>query len=171
VSSTDVLLNVATAARLFHASDGTGFADLIIDGHRETWPRRAAIENIVDADPVAARCVRDHGRQSAMDGNRIRSFACRHQCCRQFHFWEALRLAKKPPAHSLAGCAGRRPSSAHSGLRLSSAARGGWERGTIRIMAMGAHRTHNTVSTVSSVSDHKDREGLNHPAPRLEQAL
>ncbi|MFY9700404.1 MAG: hypothetical protein WAK34_19150, partial [Rhodoplanes sp.] len=41
VSSTDVLLNVATAARLFHASDGTGFADLIIDGHRETWPLRS----------------------------------------------------------------------------------------------------------------------------------
>jgi hypothetical protein len=41
VNSTDVLLNVATAARLFHASDGTGFADLIIDGHRETWPLRS----------------------------------------------------------------------------------------------------------------------------------
>jgi hypothetical protein len=40
VSSAGVLLNVATAARLFHASDGTGFADLIIDGHRETWPLR-----------------------------------------------------------------------------------------------------------------------------------
>ena len=39
MSSTDVL-NVATAARLFHASDGTGFADLMIDGHRETWPLR-----------------------------------------------------------------------------------------------------------------------------------
>jgi hypothetical protein len=41
VSCADVLLNVATAARLFHASDGTGFADLIIDGHRETWPLRS----------------------------------------------------------------------------------------------------------------------------------
>jgi hypothetical protein len=41
VSATDVLLNVATAALLFHASDGTGFADLIIDGHRETWPLRS----------------------------------------------------------------------------------------------------------------------------------
>jgi hypothetical protein len=41
VSSTDVLLNIATAARLFHASDGTGFADLIVDGHRETWPLRS----------------------------------------------------------------------------------------------------------------------------------
>jgi hypothetical protein len=33
-------LNIATAARLFHASDGTGFVDFIIDGHRETWPLR-----------------------------------------------------------------------------------------------------------------------------------
>jgi hypothetical protein len=41
VSSTDLLLNVATAARLFHASDGTGFADLFIGGHRETWPLRS----------------------------------------------------------------------------------------------------------------------------------
>ena len=41
MSATDVLLNVATAARLFHASDATGFADLIIDGHRETWPLRS----------------------------------------------------------------------------------------------------------------------------------
>jgi hypothetical protein len=40
VSATDVLLNIATAARLFHASDGTGFADLSIDGHQETWPLR-----------------------------------------------------------------------------------------------------------------------------------
>jgi hypothetical protein len=41
VSSTDLLLDVATAARLFHASDGTGFADLVIEGHRETWPLRS----------------------------------------------------------------------------------------------------------------------------------
>ena len=40
MSRMDVLLNVATAAQLFHASDGTGFADLIIDRHRETWPLR-----------------------------------------------------------------------------------------------------------------------------------
>jgi hypothetical protein len=32
VSGTDLLLNVATDARLFHASDGTGFADLLIEG-------------------------------------------------------------------------------------------------------------------------------------------
>jgi hypothetical protein len=41
VSGTDVLLNVATAGRLFHASDGTSFADIVIDDHRETWPLRS----------------------------------------------------------------------------------------------------------------------------------
>ena len=41
MSSTDILLAVATSARLFHATDGTGFADLIIDNHRETWPLRS----------------------------------------------------------------------------------------------------------------------------------
>jgi hypothetical protein len=41
VSCTDALLKVATAAQLFHASDGTAFADLVIDGHRETWPLRS----------------------------------------------------------------------------------------------------------------------------------
>jgi hypothetical protein len=40
VSSTDVLLNVATAARLFHASDGTGFAAVLM-ATEETWPLRS----------------------------------------------------------------------------------------------------------------------------------
>jgi hypothetical protein len=41
--------------------------------------RRAAIENFVDADPVAALVRGDHDRQSAMEGKRIRSFADRRQ--------------------------------------------------------------------------------------------
>ena len=40
-STTDVLLNTASAARLFHTSDGTPFVDLFVDGHRETWPLRS----------------------------------------------------------------------------------------------------------------------------------
>jgi hypothetical protein len=41
VSSADVLLiDLASTARLFHATDGSAFADLIIDGHRKTWPLR-----------------------------------------------------------------------------------------------------------------------------------
>jgi hypothetical protein len=37
----DILIGVAQTAELFHTPDGTGFADLAINGHRETWPIRA----------------------------------------------------------------------------------------------------------------------------------
>src|SRR4051812_15783114 len=37
----DILIGLAQAAELFHTPDGTGFADLDINGHRETWPIRA----------------------------------------------------------------------------------------------------------------------------------
>jgi hypothetical protein len=37
----DILIDLAQTAELFHAPDGTGFADLDINGHRETWPVRA----------------------------------------------------------------------------------------------------------------------------------
>jgi hypothetical protein len=37
----DILVDLAQTAELFHAPDGTGFADLDINGHRETWPIRA----------------------------------------------------------------------------------------------------------------------------------
>jgi hypothetical protein len=37
----DILIDLAQATELFHAPDGTGFADLDINGHRETWPIRA----------------------------------------------------------------------------------------------------------------------------------
>jgi len=36
----DILVALAQAAELFHAPDGTGFADLDVNGHRETWPIR-----------------------------------------------------------------------------------------------------------------------------------
>jgi hypothetical protein len=37
----DILIELAQEAELFHAPDGTGFADLNINGHRETWPIRS----------------------------------------------------------------------------------------------------------------------------------
>ncbi|MGE3064904.1 MAG: hypothetical protein AB7K67_04925 [Hyphomicrobiaceae bacterium] len=37
----DILIDLAHTAELFHAPDGTGFADLDINTHRETWPIRA----------------------------------------------------------------------------------------------------------------------------------
>ena len=37
----DILIGLAADAELFHAADGTGYADLSINGHRETWPIRS----------------------------------------------------------------------------------------------------------------------------------
>jgi hypothetical protein len=37
----DILIELAQSAELFHTPGGAGFADLDIDGHRETWPIRA----------------------------------------------------------------------------------------------------------------------------------
>ena len=37
----DILIGLAQNAELFHTADGAGFADLDINGHRETWPIRA----------------------------------------------------------------------------------------------------------------------------------
>src|SRR5215467_2900198 len=34
-------LTLLPRAELFHAADGTGYADIPVDGHRETWPIRA----------------------------------------------------------------------------------------------------------------------------------
>lgn len=36
----DVLIELAAQAQLFHTPDGSGFADIHIKGHRETWPIR-----------------------------------------------------------------------------------------------------------------------------------
>jgi hypothetical protein len=37
----DQLISVATEAELFHSSDGTAYADLRVNDHRETWPIRS----------------------------------------------------------------------------------------------------------------------------------
>ena len=36
----DILIDLVGTAELFHTADGTAFADLDINGHRETWPVR-----------------------------------------------------------------------------------------------------------------------------------
>jgi hypothetical protein len=40
-SQADTLISLAATAYLFHTPDGTGYADLEINGHRETWPIRS----------------------------------------------------------------------------------------------------------------------------------
>jgi hypothetical protein len=37
----DVLIDLAKGAELFHGPDSTGYADLEVNGHRETWPIRS----------------------------------------------------------------------------------------------------------------------------------
>jgi hypothetical protein len=37
----DILIELAQTTELFHTPDGAGFADLDVNGHRETWPIRA----------------------------------------------------------------------------------------------------------------------------------
>jgi hypothetical protein len=36
-----MLAALAARAQVFHTDTGTAFADLMIDGHRETWPIRS----------------------------------------------------------------------------------------------------------------------------------
>ena len=37
-SQVDIILQLAQAADLFHGADATAYADIVINGHRETWP-------------------------------------------------------------------------------------------------------------------------------------
>ena len=37
----NMLTNLSVSAELFHIADGTAFADLMMDGRRETWPVRS----------------------------------------------------------------------------------------------------------------------------------
>ena len=40
LTQSDRLIDLAQSAELFHSPDGTGYADIDINGHRETWPIR-----------------------------------------------------------------------------------------------------------------------------------
>jgi hypothetical protein len=53
----DLLLELAQGADFFHAPNGTGFADLEVNGHRETWPIRAKSFR----HWLARRYFEDHG--------------------------------------------------------------------------------------------------------------
>jgi hypothetical protein len=41
LTQADVLIKLSNAAELFRVRDGSGFADIDINGHRETWPIRS----------------------------------------------------------------------------------------------------------------------------------
>ena len=53
-----MLIDLPVCAELFHTANSTAFADLMIDGHRETWPIRSALRSLPTAD-------RDRNTQAA----------------------------------------------------------------------------------------------------------
>ena len=130
--------------------------------------RRDAIENVVEADPVAARVreiMADRAQWAGSASDLLLAGA---------------NVAGNPmvgsgwPKNSraLAGRLRRAQTPLRAlGIEIVFGREGRLGTRTIRITAMGENRTHDTVSTVSRVSDHGDRAGLNHPPPGLEQAL
>jgi hypothetical protein len=133
--------------------------------------RRDAIENIIDADPIAAHVRelmtdRAQWTGSASDllqlGINVGGDA--------MGAWTRSGWPKNPRA--LAGRLRRAQTPLRAlGIEIAFGREGRSGTRTIRITAMGENRTDNTVSTVSSVGGHADRADLNHPPPGLEQAL
>jgi hypothetical protein len=133
--------------------------------------RRDAIENIVDADPVAVlvrelMADRAQWTGSASDllqlginvgGNVMAA-------------WTRSGWPKSPRA--LAGRLRRAQTPLRAlGIEIVFGREGRLGTRTIRITAMGENRFHDVVSTVSRVSRNGDGASLNHPPPGLEQAL
>jgi hypothetical protein len=131
--------------------------------------RREAIENIIDADPVAAHALMADRAQwggSATDllqlginvgGNAMAA-------------WTRSGWPKN--SRALAGRLRRAQTPLRAlGIEIVFGREGRSGTRTIRITARGEDQTHDTVSTVSLVSDHIERGGLNRPPPGPEQAL
>jgi hypothetical protein len=133
--------------------------------------RRDAIENIVDADPVAARvrelmADRAQWTGSASDllqvgisvgGNAIAA-------------WTRSGWPKSPRA--LAGRLRRAQTFLRTlGIEIAFGREGRLGMRTNRITATGLNRFQDIVSTVSRVSGNGDGAGLNHPPSGLEQGF
>jgi hypothetical protein len=123
--------------------------------------RRAAIENIIDAVPVAAlvrEILADRAQWTGSASDLLQVGTNRSG-------WP-----KSPRA--LAGRLRRAQTFLRTlGIEIVFGREGQLGTRTIRITAMGENRSHNIVSTVSRVSDNGHGAGLNHPRPGLEQAL
>src|SRR6516162_6889356 len=42
LATADMLSDIAQCEELFHTAAGTAFADIVVTGHRETWPLRSS---------------------------------------------------------------------------------------------------------------------------------
>ena len=123
--------------------------------------RRAAIENIIDADPVAAlvrEIMVDRAQWMGSASDLLQVGANRSG-------WP-----KSPRA--LAGRLRRaQPFLRTLGIEIAFGREGRFGTRTIRITAIGESQSDDTVSIVSRVSGNGDGAGPNHPPPGLEQAL
>src|SRR6185369_6888493 len=131
--------------------------------------RRDALENIVDADPVAAR-VREIMADRAQWTGSASDLLLAGTNVGNAMVGNRSGWPKNPRA--LAGRLRRAQTFLRTlGIEIAFGREGRLGTRTIRITAMGENRTNNTVSTVSRACDHGDRAGLNHPPPGLEQTL
>ena len=114
--------------------------------------RRAAIENIIDTDPVAAlvrEIMADRGQWTGSASDLLQLGTNRSG-------WP-----KSPRA--LAGRLRRAQTFLRTlGIEIAFGREGRLGMRIIRITAMGENRSHNTVSTVSRVSDHDHGADLKH---------
>jgi hypothetical protein len=123
--------------------------------------RRDAIENMVDADPVAG-CARelmtDRAQWTGSASDLLQVGVSRAG-------WP-----KSPRA--LAGRLRRAQTFLRTlGIEIVFGREGRFGTRTIRITAIGENQLYDTVSTVSRASDNGNGAGLNHPGPGLEQVL
>jgi hypothetical protein len=123
--------------------------------------RRDAIENIIDADPMAAH-VRELMADRAQWTGRASDLL---QAGTNRSGWPRS-------ARALAGRLRRAQTFLRTlGIEIVFGREGRFGTRTIRITAIGENQLHDTVSTVSRVSDNGHGAGLNHPRPGLEQSL
>ena len=133
--------------------------------------RRDATENIVDADPVAAR-VRDLMADRAQwTGSASDLLQAGINVAGNSIVWNRSGWPKNPRA--LAGRLRRAQTFLRTlGIDIVFGREGRLGTRTIRITAIGEHQSRNTVSTVSRVSDNSDGQGADprHPPHGLAQA-
>ena len=134
--------------------------------------RRDAIENIVEADPVAARVREIMADRSQWVGSASDLLLAAADVAGNPMVGNRSGWPKNPRA--LAGRLRRaQPFLRTLGIEIVFGREGRLGTRTIRITAIGEHQSGNTVSTVSRVSDNNGGHGagLRHPPPGLGQAL
>ena len=133
--------------------------------------RRDAIENIVDADPVAARVREIMADRAQWTGSASDLLQAGINVAGNPMVGNRSGWPKSPRA--LAGRLRRAQTFLRTlGIEIVFGREGRLGTRTIRITAIGENQSRNTVSTVSRVSDNIGHgAGLRHPPPGLEQAL